>query len=102
LAEKLERAVFEQGGQVQLACTEEFRPGELNGAVTMLQRMGVITIFSLPTDDPDLRRAIAAIYCEESFFQAENMPTSDAEALTQMLGWLRTLQQESAIKTRQQ
>jgi hypothetical protein len=68
----------------------------------MLQRMGVITIFSLPTDDPDLRQAIAAIYCEESFFQADNMPTSDAEALTQMLGWLRTLQQESAIKTRQQ
>ncbi|HEY6307690.1 MAG TPA: sulfate adenylyltransferase subunit CysN, partial [Candidatus Angelobacter sp.] len=65
LATRIERQVFEKGWQVQLVSNAEFRNAELNPVVTMLQRTGMIAIFSPATDDPDLRNAITAIYGEQ-------------------------------------
>jgi sulfate adenylyltransferase subunit 1 len=102
LAARIEREVFEKGWQVQLVSSAEFRTPELNPVVTMLQRMGMIAIFSLTTDDPDLRNAITAIYGEQSFFSADQLPASDAEACVLIMYWLDGLQRSfESQRTRQ-
>jgi len=96
LAERIEREIFEKGWQVQMVSNAEFKNQELNPVVTMLQRMGMVAIFSLAADDPDLRKAITVIYGEQSFFSADHLPASDREAGAQMMRSLDELQRHFA------
>jgi sulfate adenylyltransferase subunit 1 len=92
LAARIEREVFEKGWQVQMVSNAEFPAATLNPVISMLQRMGMVAILALTSDDPDLRRAIAAIYGEESFFAAPQLPGSDGEACAHVMQWLKELQ----------
>jgi bifunctional enzyme CysN/CysC/sulfate adenylyltransferase subunit 1 len=102
LAAKIERAVFEKGWQVQIVSNAEFTGANLNPVVNMLQRMGMVAIFSLTGDDADLRQSIAAIYGEQSFFATDQLPASDAEACTLAMYWLNGLQESFASQEKPQ
>jgi hypothetical protein len=102
LAERIEREIFEKGWQVQMLSNAEFKTQELNPVVTMLQRMGMIAIVSLTADDPDFRKAITAIYGQESFLAADDLPTSDSEAGAQIMRSLDELQRRFTSQGRRQ
>jgi sulfate adenylyltransferase subunit 1 len=94
LAESLERALLEEGWQVQLVSGWEFAPVELRAIATILQRRGVITLLSLPQEDIGLRRAITSIFGPELTFTAEQS-TAEPEALVAALAWLRGAQKHT-------
>lgn len=100
LAERIEREIFEKGWQVQMVSSAEFKIQELNPVVTMLQRLGMIAIFALAEEDPDLRKAITSIYGEQSFFATDHLPASDSEAAAQIIGSLDALQRRFASNGR--
>jgi hypothetical protein len=88
LAANIEREVFERGWQVQIVSNAEFPAAGLNPVITMLQRLGLVAIFSVNADDPDLRQAIAAVYGEEAFFPADRLLAANTEACAQVMQWL--------------
>jgi bifunctional enzyme CysN/CysC/sulfate adenylyltransferase subunit 1 len=98
LAARAEREVFEQGWQVQMVSHAEFPAAGFSPVITMIQRMGMVAIFSVTGDVPDLRQAITAVYGEESFLAADQLPASDAEACAQVMHWLDELQQSFIAK----
>ena len=93
VAEILERTIQEEGWQAQLVSRSEFNPIELKAIVTILQRQGIVTILSLPEEDIDLRRSIAAIFGQKLVFTAEQS-SSDAEVVSSALNWLRNTQKQ--------
>jgi sulfate adenylyltransferase large subunit len=100
LAARIEREVFDKGWQVQIVSPPEFPTGDLNPVVAMLQRLGLVAIFALAGEDPDLRRAVTDTYGEQSFFPADPLPASDAEACAQIMGWLEELQRSFIAQRR--
>jgi sulfate adenylyltransferase large subunit len=98
LAERIERAIFDRGWQAQIVPVNEFGAANLRPVVTLLQRMGAIAVFSVARNDdhPALRRAIAAIYGEQSFLVRDQLPVSDAEACLAVLASLDELQRGAA------
>jgi sulfate adenylyltransferase subunit 1 len=102
LAHTIEREVFEKGWQVQIVSNAEFPAAGLNPVITMLQRLGLVAIFSVTADDLDLRQAIAAVYGEDAFFAADSLPASDKEACGQVIHWLKELQRSFTAKGKRQ
>jgi sulfate adenylyltransferase subunit 1 len=91
LAERIERAAFEQGWQAQVVSSTEFPAADLIAIAAMLQRMGVIAIFSTTKDDHDLKSSVAAIYGEHAFFQGDRLPPSDVKACAAAVAALAAL-----------
>lgn len=88
VAEKLERVIFEKGWQAVLVSASDFSLPEISSVAVMLQRSGMITVFSLPQENPDLRNSMETIYGEQFFFPSHELPASDSEAIEQVLKWL--------------
>jgi hypothetical protein len=93
LAEKLAHAALQQEWQAQIVSGLEFR-SELQAIATILQRMGVIAIFSLAQSDDDssLKLSVASIFREEFVFHAD-LPDADTQALAEILEWLRSVRE---------
>ena len=80
LAGKIERALFDKGWQAQLVSNTEFSVPELRAVIRVLQRIGTTAVCSISADDADLRREVAAICGDSSFFPADLLPGGDEEA----------------------
>jgi hypothetical protein len=93
VAKLLERTIQEEGWQTQLVSQSEFTAPELKAIATILQRQAIVTILSLPEEDLDLRRSIAAIFGPKLVFTAEQS-APDAEVVSSALDWLRNIQKQ--------
>jgi sulfate adenylyltransferase subunit 1 len=93
LAEIIERTIHEEGWQVQLISGSEFSAIELKAITAILQRRGVVTILSLPDEDIDLRRSIAAIFGQRLML-TEEQSAPDADIVSYALAWLRNIQKQ--------
>jgi bifunctional enzyme CysN/CysC/sulfate adenylyltransferase subunit 1 len=102
LAEQIERALFDRGWQAQLVSDSEFLTPELHAAITVLHRMGVITVCSMTADEDDLRDAIATLYGEAAFFTADQLAASDKQACAELLRSLDELQRSTTGQGRLQ
>jgi len=80
LAEKIERALFDKGWQAQLVSNTEFSAAQLRAVIRVLQRIGTIAVCSISADDADLRKEVAAICGDASFFPADLLTGGDEEA----------------------
>jgi sulfate adenylyltransferase large subunit len=94
LAEQVERAIFSRGWQGLIVPVAEFGAVGLGPVGSALQRMGAIAVFSVARNDdhPDLRRAMATIFGEQSFLVCDQLPVSDPEACVAVLASLDELQ----------
>jgi sulfate adenylyltransferase subunit 1 len=93
VAKLLERTIQEEGWQTQLVSRSEFTSPELKAIAKILQRQAIVTILSLPEEDIDLRRSIAAIFGQKLVFTAEQS-APDAEVVASALNWLRNIQKQ--------
>src|SRR5215471_14843212 len=93
VAERLLHLAQNQGRPLQLVSGLEFGSVQLLAVVSVLQRMGITAILSLPLDDLSLKQAVISAFGLESVFQAD-LPANDTEAVATMLEWLRELDGE--------
>ncbi|HKD83006.1 MAG TPA: sulfate adenylyltransferase subunit CysN [Candidatus Angelobacter sp.] len=94
LAENLEHRIQQNGWPVQLLSTEEFVPAELRAIATVLKRRGVVTIVSLPTEDPALKEAIDNTFGDMRVLTPDET-LGNSHALSSVLDWLHDLQTRS-------
>ena len=93
LAKRLELAALQQKWQVQLISEQEFSAAELKAIGTVLQRLGTVAVFSVAEDDPSLSKVIESIFGEQFVFHAGSQ-MDDAQAESEILAWLQSVQED--------
>ena len=85
VAELVERALFEEGWQVQLAAPHDFHSKEIPTAAKALHIAGVVAIFSPGDRESDSMQAVRAVFSAEAFFALEEEIERDERAAAVIL-----------------
>ncbi len=89
VAEMLERRLFDEGWQVQLAGPNDFLAHELTTVAKAFKLSGYLTVFSPLDDGTDQKQVIRAIFGPESFFAVRITDDTDEEAVERIMKVLR-------------
>jgi predicted GTPase len=89
VAELLERRLFDEGWQVQLAGPNDFLSHELVTVAKAFRLSGYITVFCPLDDGTDQKQVVRAIFGPESFFAVRITDDTDAEAVERIMHVLR-------------
>jgi len=89
VAELLERRLFDEGWQVQLAGPNDFLSHELVTVAKAFRLSGYITVFCPLDDGTDQKQVVRAIFGPESFFAVRITDDTDAEAVERIMKVLR-------------
>jgi len=89
LAEIVERRLFDEGWNAQLAGPMDFLSHELVSVAKAFRLAGGITIFSPLDDGTDQKQVVRAIFGPEAFFAVKNEGRSDEEAASRIMEVLR-------------
>jgi hypothetical protein len=97
-AEVLERALFEEGWNVQLV-SADLGKQQASLVARILHELGTVAVFSAANSEPELLRAIRLSFREQALFTAVDDGRSDSEValslLEQLRAWRRTDQTEA-------
>ncbi|HXQ25022.1 MAG TPA: sulfate adenylyltransferase subunit CysN [Candidatus Acidoferrales bacterium] len=89
VAELVERSLFDEGWQVQLAGPNDFLSHELVTVAKAFRLSGYITVFCPLDDGTDQKQVVRAIFGPESFFAVRITDDTDAEAVERIMNVLR-------------
>ena len=89
VAELVERQLFDEGWQVQLAGPNDFLSHELVTVAKAFRLSGYITVFCPLDDGTDQKQAVRAIFGPESFFAVRITDDTDEEAVDRIMKVLR-------------
>jgi hypothetical protein len=89
VAELVERQLFDEGWQVQLAGPNDFLSHELVTVAKAFRLSGYITVFCPLDDGTDQKQVVRAIFGPESFFAVRITDDTDAEAVERIMKVLR-------------
>jgi len=89
VAELLERRLFDEGWQVQLAGPNDFLSHELVTVAKAFRLSGYLTVFSPLDDGTDQKQVVRAIFGPEFFFAVRIDDDTDEEAVERILNVLR-------------
>jgi sulfate adenylyltransferase subunit 1 len=89
VAELVERRLFDEGWQVQLAGPNDFLSHELVTVAKAFRLSGYITVFSPLNDGTDQKQVVRAIFGPESFFAVRITDDTDEEAVERIMKVLR-------------
>ena len=85
VAAMLERRLFDEGWQVQLAGPHDFLAHELATVAKAFRLSGYLTVFSPLDDGTDQKQVIRAIFGPESFFAVRVTDDTDEEAVERIM-----------------
>jgi sulfate adenylyltransferase large subunit len=89
VAELVERQLFDEGWQVQLAGPNDFLSHELVTVAKAFRLSGYITVFCPLDDGTDQKQVVRAIFGPESFFAVRITDDTDEEAVERIMKVLR-------------
>jgi sulfate adenylyltransferase subunit 1 len=89
VAELVERRLFDEGWQVQLAGPNDFLSHELITVAKAFRLSGYITVFSPLDDGTDQKQVVRAIFGPDSFFAVRITDDTDEEAVERIMKVLR-------------
>ena len=89
VAELVERRLFDEGWQVQLAGPTDFLSHELVTVAKAFRLSGYITVFCPLDDGTDQKQVVRAIFGPESFFAVRITDDTDEEAVDRIMNVLR-------------
>jgi bifunctional enzyme CysN/CysC/sulfate adenylyltransferase subunit 1 len=89
VAELVERRLFDEGWQVQLAGPNDFLSHELVTVAKAFRLSGYITVFCPLDDGTDQKQVVRAIFGPESFFAVRIIDDADEEAIDRIMKVLR-------------
>ena len=89
VAELVERRLFDEGWQVQLAGPNDFLSHELVTVAKAFRLSGYITVFSPLDDGTDQKQVVRAIFGPEAFFAVRITDDTDEEAVARIMKVLR-------------
>ncbi len=89
VAELVERRLFDEGWQVQLAGPTDFLSHELVTVAKAFRLSGYITVFSPLDDGTDQKQVVRAIFGPEYFFAVRIADDTDEEAVERIMKVLR-------------
>jgi len=89
VAELVERVLFDEGWQVQLAGPSDFRTDELAAVAKAFRMAGTVAIFSPASDTGNQQQAVRAIFGREAFFTLEPANENDKQAAARILAQVR-------------
>jgi len=89
VAELIERMLFDEGWNVQLAGPNDFLAHELATVAKAYRSSGHVTIFSPLDDGTDQKQIVRAIFGPDSFFAVHIEDNTDEEAAQKIIGVLR-------------
>jgi hypothetical protein len=89
VAELVERRLFDEGWQVQLAGPNDFLSHELVTVAKAFRLSGYITVFSPLDDGTDQKQVVRAIFGPEGFFAVRITDDTDEEAVERIMKVLR-------------
>jgi sulfate adenylyltransferase subunit 1 len=89
VAELVERRLFDEGWQVQLAGPTDFLSHELVTVAKAFRLSGYITVFCPLDDGTDQKQVVRAIFGPESFFAVRITDDTDEEAVDRVMKVLR-------------
>jgi sulfate adenylyltransferase large subunit len=89
VAELVERQLFDEGWQVQIAGPNDFLSHELVTVAKAFRLSGYITVFCPLDDGTDQKQVVRAIFGPESFFAVRITDDTDEEAVERIMKVLR-------------
>jgi sulfate adenylyltransferase subunit 1 len=89
VAELVERRLFDEGWQVQLAGPNDFLSHELVTVAKAFRLSGYITVFSPLDDGTDQKQVVRSIFGPEAFFAVRITDDTDEEAVERIMKVLR-------------
>ena len=89
VAELVERRLFDEGWQVQLASPNDFLSHELVTVAKAFRLSGYITVFCPLDDGTDQKQVVRAIFGPDSFFAVRITDDTDEEAVDRVMTVLR-------------
>ncbi len=89
VAELLERRLFDEGWQVQLAGSTDFLSHELVTVAKAFRLSGYITVFCPLDDGTDQKGVVRAIFGPDAFFSVRIVDDTDEEAVDRIMKVLR-------------
>ncbi len=89
VAELVERRLFDEGWQVQLAGSNDFLSHELVTVAKAFRLSGYITVFCPLDDGTDQKQVVRAIFGPDSFFAVRITDDTDEEAVDRIMKVLR-------------
>ena len=89
VAELVERQLFDEGWQVQLAGPNDFLSHELVTVAKAFRLSGYITVFCPLDDGTDQKQVVRAIFGPEAFFAVRITDDTDEEAVERVMKVLR-------------
>ena len=89
VAELVERRLFDEGWQVQLAGPNDFLSHELVTVAKAFRLSGYITVFCPLDDGTDQKQVVRAIFGPDSFFAVRITDDTDEEAVDRIMKVLR-------------
>jgi sulfate adenylyltransferase subunit 1 len=89
VAELVERQLFDEGWQVQLAGPNDFLSHELVTVAKAFRLSGYITVFCPLDDGTDQKQVVRAIFGPESFFAVRITDDTDEQAVERIMKVLR-------------
>jgi sulfate adenylyltransferase subunit 1 len=89
VAELVERQLFDEGWQVQIAGPTDFLSHELVTVAKAFRLSGYLTVFCPLDDGTDQKQVVRAIFGPESFFAVRIIDDTDEEAVERIMKVLR-------------
>ncbi len=80
MAELVERALFEEGWQVELAGPADFHSNELPTVAKAFHMAGIVAIFSSHENELANMQSVRAVFSSEAFFALEEEVERDERA----------------------
>jgi len=102
VAELLERRLFDEGWQVQLAGPNDFLSHELVTVAKAFRLSGYITVFCPLDDGTDQKGVVRAIFGPDAFFAVRIVDDTDEEAVDRIMKVLRKWRDNYSLDSEKQ
>jgi sulfate adenylyltransferase subunit 1 len=102
VAELLERRLFDEGWQVQLAGPNDFLSHELVTVAKAFRLSGYITVFCPLDDGTDQKSVVRAIFGPDAFFAVRIVDDTDEEAVDRIMKVLRKWRDNYSLDSEKQ
>jgi sulfate adenylyltransferase subunit 1 len=99
VAELVERALFDEGWQVELAAAADFHANEIPTVAKAFHMAGIVAIFTSKEDEIGTMQSVRAIFSAEAFFALEEEIERDERAAAKILERLHRWREQRAYSS---
>jgi sulfate adenylyltransferase subunit 1 len=99
VAELVERALFEEGWQVELAGPTDYHPNELPTVAKSFHNAGIVAIFSSRENEVSNMQSVRAVFSSEAFFALEEEIERDERAAAVIVERLHRWREQRAYSS---